>query len=85
MKLGRKRCVLTTVGLTAACLTMTFVPAQGIGHGETLRLSQDPSGAGGNRESSAPSISHDGSYIVFHSIAENLGGGIPSAQRTTWV
>jgi len=43
--------------------------------GITLRLSLDSSGAQGNAHSQIPSISADGSYVAFESVASNLVSG----------
>jgi Tol biopolymer transport system component len=43
--------------------------------GSTVRLSEDAVGNGGNGDSRAPSISADGSHVVFHSSANNLVAG----------
>jgi len=40
--------------------------------GSTIRLSETAGGTGGNGNSRAPSISGDGSHVVFHSAADNL-------------
>ncbi len=42
---------------------------------ETTRMSVDTSGAQGNDDSYIPSISADGRYVAFHSIASNLVAG----------
>src|SRR3954468_9860753 len=40
--------------------------------GQTIRVSQKPSGIGANRDSSEPSISADGKVVAFSSLAHNL-------------
>ena len=42
---------------------------------ETTRVSVDSTGAEGNDESFSPSISVDGRYVAFHSVATNLVAG----------
>jgi Tol biopolymer transport system component len=46
-----------------------------LGKGVTTRVSVDSSGAQGNGDSSMPSISSNGRYVVFESLATNLVSG----------
>jgi Tol biopolymer transport system component len=43
--------------------------------GTTSRLSLDSSGVQGNGDSGSPSISADGRYVAFYSLATNLVSG----------
>ena len=43
-----------------------------ISTGQTIRVSQKPSGIGANRDSTEPSISADGKVVAFSSLAHNL-------------
>jgi Tol biopolymer transport system component len=61
-----------TLGLVAAALS---APVAAAATGDIERVSVATSGAQGDDDSTAPSISHDGNVVAFESLAGNLAGG----------
>jgi Tol biopolymer transport system component len=53
--------------------------------GQTTRVSVDSTGAEGDRESAWPSISSDGRYVAFDSVATNLVAGDNNGFRDVFV
>jgi Tol biopolymer transport system component len=53
--------------------------------GTSTLVSAAPNGAPGNGESRRPSVSADGRWIAFESVASNLGGSFPPGHRQVWV
>jgi Tol biopolymer transport system component len=53
--------------------------------GQTIRVSVDSTGVQGNGESFWPSISSDGRYVVFDSLAMNLVAGDTNGSRDIFV
>ena len=53
--------------------------------GQTTRVSVSSSGAQGNEDSSDPSVSSDGRYVAFYSLASNLVAGDTNAKRDVFV
>ena len=49
--------------------------------GETSHVSVASDGSGGNNQSYYPTISADGRYVAFHSLADNL---VPGDTNSTW-
>ena len=64
--------VAVTLGLLAAVLS---APVASAASGDVERVSVATSGAQGDGDSTAPSISHDGNVVAFQSRASTLVGG----------
>ena len=66
-----------SAGRTRCCqLILAFLTASGAAFGQTVtRVSESPTGVGGNAESRRPSISADGRFVAFTSKADNLVAG----------
>src|SRR5688572_16489772 len=69
---GTRRYFGALAMLAAITLLCVIAGSSGAVSGDTTRVTVDDSGAQANRDSAEPSISADGRYVAFESLATNL-------------
>ncbi len=77
MRIRRTGGSVAVVSIAVGCLlsVVTTLPAEALTPGQTIRVSVDPSGGDGDSQSTVSSVSDDGRWVAFMSMASNLVPG----------